>query len=56
MVGVGIMGSRMCANLVAKGFDVRAFDLDAGALERARQGAPFPVRICAPLRPTRIRS
>ena len=27
MVGVGIMGSRMCANLVKAGFDVHAFDL-----------------------------
>jgi 3-hydroxyisobutyrate dehydrogenase len=37
MVGLGIMGSRMCANLVKAGFDVQAFDVDAGALARARE-------------------
>jgi 3-hydroxyisobutyrate dehydrogenase len=35
MVGLGIMGSRMCANLVKAGFDVQAFDVDAAALARA---------------------
>jgi 3-hydroxyisobutyrate dehydrogenase len=35
MVGLGIMGSRMCANLVKAGFDVHAFDVDAAALARA---------------------
>ena len=42
MVGVGIMGSRMCANLVAAGFDVQAFDLDAAALERVRETGVAP--------------
>ncbi len=37
VVGVGIMGSRMCANLVKAGCDVHAFDLDAAALSRARE-------------------
>jgi 3-hydroxyisobutyrate dehydrogenase len=35
MVGLGIMGSRMCANLVKAGFDVHAYDVDAAALARA---------------------
>jgi hypothetical protein len=35
MVGLGIMGSRMCANLVKAGFEVHAFDVDAGAMKRA---------------------
>lgn len=35
MVGLGIMGSRMCANLVKAGFDVQAYDVDAAALARA---------------------
>jgi len=38
MVGLGIMGSRMCANLVKAGFDVHAYDVDAAALARAREG------------------
>lgn len=37
IVGVGIMGSRMCANLVKAGFDAHAFDLDAAALARASE-------------------
>lgn len=37
MVGLGIMGSRMCANLVKAGFDVHAYDVDAGAVARAKQ-------------------
>jgi 3-hydroxyisobutyrate dehydrogenase len=42
MVGVGIMGSRMCANLVKAGFDVHAFDLDAAALARSREAGAVP--------------
>ena len=42
MVGVGIMGSRMCANLVKAGFDVHAFDLDATALARVREAGAIP--------------
>jgi len=35
MVGLGIMGSRMCANLVKAGFEVHAYDVDAAAMQRA---------------------
>jgi 3-hydroxyisobutyrate dehydrogenase len=38
MVGLGIMGSRMCANLLKAGFDVHAYDVDPAALARAREG------------------
>jgi len=38
MVGLGIMGSRMCANLLKSGFDVHAYDVDPGAVARAREG------------------
>src|SRR6476646_4511238 len=34
-VGLGNMGGPMCGHLVSAGFDVRTFDLDAGALARA---------------------
>jgi 3-hydroxyisobutyrate dehydrogenase len=42
VVGVGIMGSRMCANLVKAGCDVHAFDLDAKAMSRAHQAGAVP--------------
>lgn len=42
IVGVGIMGSRMCANLVKAGCDVHAFDRDAGALGRLREVGAVP--------------
>ena len=35
-IGLGNMGGPMCAHLVRAGFDVSAYDLDAGALERLR--------------------
>jgi 3-hydroxyisobutyrate dehydrogenase len=39
-IGLGNMGSGMCANLARKGFAVRAFDLNADALlQAAQQGA-----------------
>ena len=38
MVGLGIMGSRMCANLLKAGFDVHAYDVDPAALAGAREG------------------
>jgi 3-hydroxyisobutyrate dehydrogenase-like beta-hydroxyacid dehydrogenase len=39
-VGVGIMGQRMCKNLLARGFSVAAYDTDPAAVERAvRMGA-----------------
>ncbi len=34
-VGLGHMGGWMCVQLVRSGFDVTAYDLDAGALQRA---------------------
>jgi 3-hydroxyisobutyrate dehydrogenase len=34
-IGLGNMGGPMCVHLVRAGFDVTAFDVDAGALERA---------------------
>jgi 3-hydroxyisobutyrate dehydrogenase len=34
-IGLGNMGGPMCGHLVQAGFDVTAFDIDAGALERA---------------------
>ena len=35
-IGLGNMGGGMAANLAAKGYDVRAFDLSAEALEKAK--------------------
>jgi 3-hydroxyisobutyrate dehydrogenase len=35
-IGLGHMGGPMCAHVVEAGFDVIAFDLDAGAVGRAR--------------------
>jgi 3-hydroxyisobutyrate dehydrogenase len=35
-IGLGHMGGPMCAHVVAAGFEVRAFDVDARALERTR--------------------
>ena len=42
-IGLGNMGGGMAANLAAKGHDVRAFDLSAGALERAKAAGCLPV-------------
>ena len=40
-IGLGRMGGPMCGHVIAAGFDVRAFDVDAGAVDRARAaGAP----------------
>jgi 3-hydroxyisobutyrate dehydrogenase len=41
-IGLGNMGGAMCAHVVGAGFDVRAFDLDAGALERAAGAGAHP--------------
>jgi 3-hydroxyisobutyrate dehydrogenase len=41
-VGLGNMGGPMCGHLVSAGFDVRAFDLDAGALARATAAGARP--------------
>lgn len=35
IIGIGIMGRRMCGNLLKAGFPVVAFDLDAAALQAA---------------------
>jgi UDP-N-acetyl-D-mannosaminuronate dehydrogenase len=42
-IGLGNMGGGMAANLAQAGHDVRAFDLSADALDRARYGgSPRP--------------
>jgi 3-hydroxyisobutyrate dehydrogenase len=41
-IGLGHMGGPMCAHVVAAGFEVSAFDVDAGALERARAAGALP--------------
>lgn len=42
-IGLGNMGGGMAANLAKAGHDVRAFDLSAEALERARAAGCLPV-------------
>jgi 3-hydroxyisobutyrate dehydrogenase len=42
-IGLGNMGGGMAANLAKKGHDVRAFDLSADALERAKGAGCLPV-------------
>jgi len=42
-IGLGNMGGGMAANLAKKGHDVRAFDLSADALDRAKQAGCLPV-------------
>jgi 3-hydroxyisobutyrate dehydrogenase len=37
-IGLGNMGGPMCGHVIAAGFDVTAFDLDAGAVKRAVSG------------------
>jgi 3-hydroxyisobutyrate dehydrogenase len=49
-IGLGNMGGPMCGHLVKAGFDVRAFDLDRAALERAQAAgaaAAASVQECA---------
>ena len=46
-IGLGNMGSGMAANLAKKGHDVRAFDLSAEALDRARDAGCLPVASAA---------
>ena len=41
-IGLGNMGSGMAANLAKAGHDVRAFDLSAEALERAKKAGCLP--------------
>ncbi|MEP1144220.1 MAG: 3-hydroxyisobutyrate dehydrogenase [Henriciella sp.] len=42
MIGLGNMGSGMCANLVKAGYDVRAFDLNADAVAQAAKDGARP--------------
>ena len=42
IIGLGNMGGGMAANLAKAGHDVRAFDLSAEALDRARQSGCLP--------------
>ncbi|TPG20934.1 3-hydroxyisobutyrate dehydrogenase [Sphingomonas koreensis] len=42
-IGLGNMGGGMAANLAKKGHDVRAFDLSAEALDRAKAAGCLPV-------------
>ncbi|MCU6455355.1 3-hydroxyisobutyrate dehydrogenase [Sphingomonas sp. A2-49] len=42
-IGLGNMGGGMAANLAKKGHDVRAFDLSADALARAKEAGCLPV-------------
>lgn len=46
-IGLGNMGSGMAANLAKAGHDVRAFDLSAEALDRARDAGCLPVASAA---------
>jgi 3-hydroxyisobutyrate dehydrogenase len=46
-IGLGNMGGGMAANLAKAGHDVRAFDLSAEALDRARQAGCLPVESAA---------
>ena len=41
-IGLGNMGGGMAANLAKKGHDVRAFDLSAEALDRAKTAGCLP--------------
>jgi 3-hydroxyisobutyrate dehydrogenase len=41
-IGLGNMGGPMCANLARGGFEVSAYDLDAGALARAADAGARP--------------
>jgi 3-hydroxyisobutyrate dehydrogenase len=46
-IGLGNMGGGMAANLAKKGHDVRAFDLSADALEKAKAAGCLPVESAA---------
>jgi len=46
-IGLGNMGGGMAANLARAGYDVRAFDLSAAALARAKQAGCVPVESAA---------
>ena len=42
-IGLGNMGGGMAANLAKAGHDVRAFDLSADALDRAKAAGCLPM-------------
>ncbi|MEO6215795.1 MAG: 3-hydroxyisobutyrate dehydrogenase [Sphingomonas sp.] len=46
-IGLGNMGGGMAANLAKKGHDVRAFDLSAEALDRAKEAGCLPAASAA---------
>ena len=46
-IGLGNMGGGMAANLAAKGHDVRAFDLSADALDKAKAAGCLPAASAA---------
>ena len=46
-IGLGNMGGGMAANLAKKGHDVRAFDLSADALDKAKAAGALPVASAA---------
>ena len=46
-IGLGNMGGGMAANLAKAGHDVRAFDLNADALDRARKAGCLPAASAA---------
>lgn len=46
-IGVGAMGVAMAGHVVAKGFEVAAYDTDAAALERAAAAGATPARSLA---------
>jgi len=46
-IGLGNMGGGMAANLAGKGHDVRAFDLNAEALDKAKAAGCLPVESAA---------
>ena len=46
-IGLGNMGGGMAANLAAKGHDVRAFDLSAEALDKAKAAGCTPEKSAA---------
>jgi 3-hydroxyisobutyrate dehydrogenase len=46
-IGLGNMGGPMCGHLVRAGFEMRAFDLNQAALERAREAGAQPASTAA---------
>ncbi len=46
-IGLGRMGGPMCGHVIEAGFDVSAFDIDAGAVDRARAAGARAARSVA---------